>query len=352
MFANPRVGLLLLLPFLYAYPLAAQQAQQAAPLIPPGSGRIYLDVVVTAKSGPPVAGLSQQDFTLLDNKAPQAIASFQSFGGRDPVDVILVIDAVNTAFQNISYARDQVDKFLRIDGGHLAHPAALAFVTDTGTEMQDGFSSDGNELVASLDQHTVALRSIRRSAGFYGAAEKYQISLSALSSILAREVPRPGRKVIFWISPGWPLLSGPRIEIDPKQQQQIFGSIVSLSNLMTQARATLYSVDPLGTADTGLHAFYYMEFLKGVSEPKQALPGDLALQVLATQSGGLALTTNNDVTALLQKCLADTQAYYEISFDPPLTDQRTAYHHIEIRLADHKLTARTRQGYYTQSSAH
>jgi hypothetical protein len=74
--------------------------------------------------------------------------------------------------------------------------------------------------------------------------------------------------------------------------------------------------------------------------------------VLATQSGGLALTTNNDVTALLQKCLADTQAYYEISFDPPLTDQRTAYHHIEIRLADHKLTARTRQGYYTQSSPH
>jgi VWFA-related protein len=195
MFANPRVGLLLLLPFLYAYPLAAQQAQQAqqvAPLVPPGSGRIYLDVVVTAKSGPPVAGLSQQDFTLLDNKAPQAIASFQALGGRDPVDVILVIDAVNTGFQNIGYARDQIDRFLRIDGGHLAHPAALAFVTDTGTEMQDGFSSDGNELVASLDQHTVALRSIRRSAGYYGAAEKYQISLSALSSILAREVPRPG----------------------------------------------------------------------------------------------------------------------------------------------------------------
>jgi VWFA-related protein len=349
MFANARVGFLLLLPLLCVSPLFAQQD---GPLSPSASGRIYLDVVVTPKSGPPVTGLTQQDFTLLDNKAPQAIATFQALGGsRDPVDVILVVDAVNTGFQNISFARDEIDKFLRIDGGHLAHPTALAFLTDTGVQIQDGFSSDGNELVASLDQHTVALRTIRRSAGFYGAAERYQLSLDALTGILTREAQRPGRKVIFWISPGWPLLSGPRVEVDSKQQQQIFDNIVRLSSQMQLARTTLYSVDPLGTADLA-RTFYYKEFLKGVSKPSQALPGDLGLQVLATQSGGLALSTSNDVSSLLQQCLADTQAYYEISFDPPLADQRNAYHHLEIHLANSKLIARTRQGYYAQPALH
>jgi len=38
--------------------------------------RIYLDAVVTPKSGPPVSALQQQDFTILDNDVPQTITSF------------------------------------------------------------------------------------------------------------------------------------------------------------------------------------------------------------------------------------------------------------------------------------
>lgn len=72
--------------------------------------------------------------------------------------------------------------------------------------------------------------------------------------------------------------------------------------------------------------------------------------MIATQSGGLALDFNNDVAALLQKCLADTQAYYEISFDTPAADQQDEYHHLEFKLAKPGLTARTRQGYYAQPS--
>jgi len=43
--------------------------------------RIYLDVVVTPKSGEPVSGLQQQDFTVMDNKAPVAISSFRAVEG-------------------------------------------------------------------------------------------------------------------------------------------------------------------------------------------------------------------------------------------------------------------------------
>jgi VWFA-related protein len=91
---------------------------------PPASAptsRIDLDVVVTPKSGPAVAGLQQQDFTIFDNKVLQRITSFQArSGSQDPVHVILVIDAVNTAYQTIAYERGQIDKFLRANGGRLA----------------------------------------------------------------------------------------------------------------------------------------------------------------------------------------------------------------------------------------
>jgi len=64
----------------------AQQANLKPPTAQSGSavtnGIIKLDVVVTEKSGPPVGGLQQQDFTVLDNKAPQTITSKVRSGAR------------------------------------------------------------------------------------------------------------------------------------------------------------------------------------------------------------------------------------------------------------------------------
>ena len=345
MFIHARLALLFFASLLGAAAACAQQPTQPAH----PDDKIYLDVVVTPKSGPPVTGLQQQDFTLLDNKAPRPIASFQAIAGSQaPLEVILVIDAVNTDYQNVAFEREQIDKFLRADGGHLAHPTALAYFTDTGTEVQDSFTADGNALSASLDQYVVGLRSLRRSAGFYGATERLQLSLNALQQLAAREATRPGRKVILWVSPGWPLLSGPEVQLDSKQQQEIFESIVSFSTRLRQARITLYSIDPLGSKDFGTRSFYYESFLKGVSEPRQANLGNLGLQVLAVQTGGLALTINNDVTAELQQCISDTGAYYELSFVSPLDAKPNEYHRLEIKLANSGLTARTRQGYYAQ----
>jgi VWFA-related protein len=118
--------------------------------------------------------------------------------------------------------------------------------------------------------------------------------------------------------------------------------------LLRQSRITLYSIDPLGSADFLGRAFRWEGFVKGISKPSQAEYGDIALQVIATQSGGLAVNTSNDVAALLQKCMADTKAYYEVSFAPAVNQKRDEYHHLEVRVAKAGVVARTRQGYYSQ----
>jgi VWFA-related protein len=350
MYIATRFGSLLLLALVCT---AAGSAQQASSAGQSGHGEIVLDVVVAPKSGRPVADLQQQDFTLLDNKGPQPILAFRTVTGRQTaLEVIVVIDAVNADYQTVSFERLQIDKFLRMEGGRLTYPTALAIVTDKGIQMLGDFSSDGNALGAALDRDDVGLRQLDRSSGYYGAAERLQLSLNALNQLVASEAPRPGRKVMLWVSPGWPLLSGPNTELDSKQQQQIFGNIVALSTQLLEGHVTVYSVNPVGAGESVVRASYYKEFLKGVSKPGQVSLGNLGLPVLAIQSGGLALDFTNDVAGALQTCVADTAPYYELSFAAPSGERPDEYHPLEIKIAKPGLTARTRQGYYAQPSSH
>jgi VWFA-related protein len=327
--------------------IAALSAQRNAPPNRAPDSKIDLDVVVTGKSGPPVADLQQQDFTLFDNKSAQPITSFTAVTGGQDIHVFLVVDAINSPLERVAYMRDQMDRFLRANGGKLAEPTALAIVTDRGTQMQEGFSTDGNELSSSLNQYAFGLRDIRRSSEWQ-ANDRFQLSINALRSIAQREANLPGRKLIFWVSPGWPLLSGPGITLDAKQENQLFATIVDFSTQLRQASETLYAIDPLGASEGLGRTYYYRQFLKGVSKPSQVNVGALSLQVLAEQSGGLALSSDNDVAGLLQKCMADTGAYYKLSFTPPRADRRDEYHSLTVQVAKPGMTARTRQGYYAQ----
>jgi hypothetical protein len=75
---------------------------------------------------------------------------------------------------------------------------------------------------------------------------------------------------------------------------------------------------------------------------------DLGLEALAIQSGGLSLHPGNDIASSLRQCLADASAFYELSFDPVITDQPNQHHHLRVQVAKPGLAARARQGYYSQ----
>jgi VWFA-related protein len=315
--------------------------------------QINLDVVVTDRSGKVVPGLQQQDFSVFDNNHPSNILSFRAVDGSaataDPVEVILVIDQVNTAFDRVAFERDEIKKFLTRNGGKLEHPVSLVFFSDLGTQIQKAPTRDGNGLATALDQNQNSLRMIRRSQGYYGAEDRLQLSLKTLSSLASAEAAKPGRKMVIWISPGWPMLTGPRIQLSSNDAKGIFNSIVQISTSLRQAGITLYSVDPLGLADSGgLRTTYYQEFLKGVTGPNRVDMGDLALQVIATQSGGLVTYGSNSVVAGLDHSIADLNAYYVLSIGAAPADKANEYHGLAVKVARPGLTVRTRAGYYAQ----
>jgi VWFA-related protein len=347
-----RFGSLLLASVLLAAVASTQIDAPSKALIPTtqvANDIIHLEVVVTSRSGPPLSGLQQQDFTVLDNKKKQSISSFKAVRGRDAdVHIVLVLDDVNTGVEHVAYELSELGKFLRLDESHLAHPIALAFLTDKGLQVQDSFSTDGNALRASLDQTSLGLHSILRTGGIYSAQERFEISIKALYELANREAALPGRKFLIWLSPGWPVLSGPGVqeELDTKQREQIFHDIISFSNLLRSAHITLYSVDPLGAADFNTNAFWWKGYVGGVNKPDDANLGNLALQVLAVQSGGMALTGGNDIAGEVQKCVNDAQAYYELSFAPPLDQKPNDLNKVQVRVNKPRVDVRARQVYY------
>ncbi len=314
---------------------------------------VHLDVVVSAKDGKPIPGLGQSDFTVLDNKQPLKLLSFRAIApdaaaADSPVEIILLLDAVNSPYSSVSYERQSLDKFLKQNNGNLAYPTSLIIFTDTGAQIQEAATRDGNVLSTSLDQNTTGLRTIRRSQGFYGAADRLQLSLTTIGQLARYEATRPGRKLLLWIGPGWPMLSGPGVTLTSKEEQGIFNSIVALSTGLRRARMTLYSVNPLGVQENMSWLFYYQSFLRGVAAPRMAQAGNLGLQVLAIQSGGLVLNSGSDLSRLLATCIADAGAYYSLSFDYPTPEQPNEYHPIDVKVDKPGLTARTRTGYYAQ----
>jgi len=323
-------------------------AQQVNPRPRAAEAPIRLSVVVTPAQGAPVAGLPQQDFTILDNKVPQTITSFTALDtAKTPVEAVLIIDALNITVMGIGREQGDIAKFLRANRGRLTVPTALVIFTEKGLQSLGGPTKDGNALADALAGFNFTPRTMRRSQGFYGAEDRFQLSLQALDQLVASETPRAGRKLVLWISPGWPILSGPNVQLGTSQQQRLFQGIVRMSAQLREARITLYAIDSIGVDESLGRTFYYQGFVKGVSKISQVQPGDLSLQVLAEQSGGLALNSSG-VAGLLDRCIADATAYYELTFNPRPAEKPDEYHHIEIKVTQPGLEARTRQGYYAE----
>jgi hypothetical protein len=215
---------------------------------------------------------------------------------------------------------------------------------ERGIKMRQDSSLDGNVLLASLDGANSELRMVGRSAGFWGAADRLNWSLNQLTQLTAYEANQPGRKVAFFISPGWPMLAWAGVEASEKQRKWAFNAIMGFTNSLREADMTLYSLDPfqLGRTDP----FYYQTFLKPVTNQNKAEYGDLGLQVLAAHSGGLVEVTGMDILGELNTAMRDASACYRLTFEAPPADRRNEYHELRLQVDKPGAQVRTTAGYY------
>ena len=335
-------------------PIPKVESQPASQSLPPGGTDrlITIDVQVTDQSGAAVRGLQKEDFTLFDDNQPKNIAAFHAVDPPTdpPIELVLVVDEVNVSYQTSAYERSQLKKFLSQNGGKLALPTSLVICTETGTQMQSGVSRDGNAVAALYDKYTTGLRSSNvTSVATYGSLQRLYKSINTLTSLIAYEGTRPGRKLMIWLSPGWPIISTENLGAYRKDEQNIFGLIVAATNGLRKARVTLYSIDPFGAVSSaGYRISDYKGFLKAVRSSSQAVLGNLALEVLAVHSGGRVLSSTNDLVTAIQECATDAHTFYVLLFEGAQAGGANEYHDLSVTVDKPKVTARTRTGYYAQ----
>src|SRR3984957_14699283 len=242
-----RLALFLLALSFSAPHIAAQQIDSGAH---PGE-RIYVDAVVTsAADGPPAENLQQRDFTIFDNGVPQTITSFEAVDARHAqTAVIIVFDTLTEDWRGLGTALTDIKRFLRANGGELAYPTTVDFVTAKGLEFKAGPSRDGKSLSASLNEPAVSTQPIEGDPGTYPPFQ-------ALAELIALERDKPGRKIILFVSPGSapalnPFFHGrPARRFQPTEielqrlREGIFGKIVQLTRQLAGRQITLYSTDP------------------------------------------------------------------------------------------------------------
>lgn len=351
---NPAAKLSVVLVFAATSLCAQQPAPSPAPVpLHPAAqpAAITFTVEVTDKAGHPVSGLQQGDFTLLDNNSPSPIEGFAAHtpGPGSPDSVVLAFDLVNMGFGGASVARTQMTDLLRKHKGPLPYPMTLLLITDTGIQQIGKTSDDPTALLAELNTEQGQLRDVGRSGGFWGAAERQETSVNSLHLLAEAMEKVRGRKLLIWLGPGWPIFDNPAITYTDGQLHRIFAEAVGLSNELTQAQVTLYDVDPLGTWDAGqFRTFLWESYTKPLRRWDKSLPADLALQVVAVQSGGLVLNSSNDVAGEVNTCAQDADAWYTIAFAPQPSEKPDTWHSVQIKLNRPGLTVRTRAGYYAQ----
>ncbi len=345
------------LALLFSLPLLAQvipppklAPPEGAP--PPTPTTVRLDVTVSGHDKKPVAGLAQSNFTILDNGAPAQILSFKAVKAPSddpPVQVFLLIDTVNIDFQLVGQVRQRISEYLKKSGPTLPHPVSFVILSENGTEIQQTPSTSTAELLADLNSIQTRFRTLTRSTGIYGAADRVNISLRNLQQLAQAEQAKPGRKLLIWLSRGWAYLSGPEIELTNRDEAMLFNSIVNLSSQLERSRITLYSIDPIGVQDSAsLRTSYYETFLKGVAIPRNTQWGNLALQVFAVHTGGLVVNYGNDIAAEITSCIDDASAFYVITIPRARAETPNTLHTIQVKIPDTNLKPRTLFGYYAQ----
>ena len=203
--------------------------------------RVVVDVVVSGPDGKPVRDLTQQDFTVLEDRKPQSVRAFEVHTQEEdrsllppappelpshtfinleqtPASgppVVVLLDFLNTPVADQAYAHDQIMRFLE------RKPASMEvaiFALSDNLRLLQGFTTDRNKLLATMHS---------KAAGMHMAASgeqllKAQITLDAFLDLGRFLATLDGRKNLLWFSESFDMLVLPR-EQDVDRGELIVG---------------------------------------------------------------------------------------------------------------------------------
>jgi VWFA-related protein len=339
--------------------------------------RIILNVQVVDAAGKPTPDLKQADFTLFDNDHQRKLAGFSLVKGDSaaaPPHVILVLDTVNNFSRPLRLWEHEIETFVKKGEGPLAYAVSIGVFSgariDVGepTRDRDALLSElrlrAGDLhptgcIATRDEsETLKIPSFAGGSGGGFRADSAQMlaclnnrfisSVMAVRNLAQAQVDVPGRVILIWIGPGWPILTNHSFTPDtPEIKSSFFNQLVGLSTALREAQVTVDAVaspedlpEPQAPTDAA--------FFNGISSEDQVRAGHLGLHALAHQTGGRIVTYPGELAQQIRDCLADTESYYVLTFDSPTAAGFGEYHSLAVKIDKPGFEVRTNTLYYAE----
>ncbi len=342
--------------------IAQKQANSSSPsTIHATSTLVVLDVTVLDKHDHPVVkGLSADDFTITEDKKPQHIFSFEppeahAAGanseeenplGKAPVSII-VLDVLNSNFQEFGYMRHAVTRFLDVQPNPLKSPVELLVLGNQSLRMLQGYTTNKQDLIDALN-HLPPAMPYKLGGDFAWQMERFGQSYDALVQIALFNRGVPGRKNVIWVGPASPGLAESNVpdEIAVRIKRYVHETV----NLLVDARITLYVIHPDLKVDftKPLIANPWLSSMNKLINPETGDPrsGDFNFGTLVSETGGRLYYNRNDVDGEIVRSQQMGSMYYTLSYQPPQGAADGRFRQIRVIMRDPNLHAVTKNGYF------
>ncbi len=392
---------------------------------------VQVNVVVEKRDGSPVAGLTQDDFNLWDAGRAQKISVFSvqssqaaskasaslppgTFTNRlettaeIPAGVtIVLLDGLNTHFEDQAYAKSQIVKFLRqiqpqdhvalytlgeslrvlhdftTDSRDLvaalqslvgkesheveasepaAEPTSLTVITpNVGNAPTSGSNTQTSVITVGLEDY---MRQTQQQSADWYSMDRTLRTLDALKTIARRLAHVPGRKNLIWVSSTFPFTigSGTANAENVIRGERSFGPEVERAErMLNDANLAIYPVDARGLVGTfginpNLSAARSVSARLPMQNPTiegmgQLTPTQDTMEELARETGGRAFYGTNDIMGSIRRALEDSTLTYTLGYYPPEKGWDGKFHEIKVRVRASGVKVLCRRGYFAVQEA-
>lgn len=378
-----------------AVPLPA--SPQESPSFPVTTRLVQISVIVQDKDGQPVRGLTRDDFRLLENGKEQPIdlfveevaaaaprlaspgaapgepsVTFSNLGEGPAVGVcVILVDRLNTRWDDQLQARDQVVKLLRQAGSE--DPIAL-YLLDAGGNVRvlHDFTSDTASLLRALERHRARvptevvaadeepiqtgkdpeldawLRETHDKENEDLARDRALYTTRALEAIARHLAGVRGRKNLVWISSGFPLTIGE----GSIRLRSVTDEIRLATRALGEANVAVYPIDAGGLATSFLSAPVARAGPPSGPTTRtpftplgMRMPARDAMQLLAEETGGRAFYNTNDIAGAVRRSIEDTRVSYLLGYSPSHGRWDGKFREVKVEVRRSGVEVRHRRGY-------
>jgi VWFA-related protein len=380
-----------------AMPQDADRPRPEPKLTFPAAARlVQVSVLVHDKKGAPVSGLAASDFQLFEQGKEQSIETFtveselesavssaratrgpqtefsNQNEGRGGVTIVL-LDRLNTAWEDQMRARDQIVSFL---GEVQPNDRVGLYLLDSNTvRVLHDFTDDtaslrrslaryqggtSRELAASteksvetgdnertqMDAWLAETDRVFNAAFLRNRAENTCDALIALANHLASV---HGRKNLIWVSSAFPLT----FDDGKGHTETMTEAVRRASRSLSEAGIAVYPVDARGLVGSLALPSASTPSSTDTGRVIRGAPSNLAIvtsfadtaEMIAKNTGGRAFYNTNDLSGAIRRAVDDARVTYLIGYSPSHGEWNGRFREIKVKVKRPGVEVRHRKGY-------